>query len=92
MSPDELIPMVMVFVLVLLVLRAASRAHRRGMDFKRRKLELEASGLAEQAAHFAAKAETLEQRVRVLERLATDRGQDLALEIEHLREGREKVQ
>ena len=84
MTPDELIPMVMAFALVVIVLSFASRTYRRGMAFKERQLELQASGTAERAEHFAAKAEALEQRVRVLERLATDRGQDLAMEIEDL--------
>lgn len=41
---------------------------------------------AEKAAQYAAHVERLEQRVRVLERIATDRGADLAAEIEGLRE------
>jgi hypothetical protein len=92
MSPDELIPMVMAFALVIIVLNFASRTYRRGIALKERELEIAASGIAERAEHFAGKAEALEQRVRVLERLATDRGQDLAMEIEDLRDKREKVQ
>ena len=88
MTPDELIPMVMAFTLVVIVLSFASRTYRRGMAFRERKLELEALGLSERAEHYAAKSEALEQRVRVLERLATDRGQDLAMEIEDLRKER----
>ncbi|WP_174280473.1 hypothetical protein [Sphingomonas bacterium] len=43
---------------------------------------------AEKAAQYAAHTERLEQRVRVLERLAIDRGADLAGEIERLRDER----
>lgn len=43
---------------------------------------------AEKAAQYAAHTERLEQRVRVLERLATDRGVDVANEIELLRDAR----
>ena len=43
---------------------------------------------AEKAAQYAAGSERLEQRVRVLERIATDRGGDIALEIEALRDAR----
>ncbi len=43
---------------------------------------------AEKAAQYAAHSEKLEQRVRVLERIATDRGADLALEIDRLRDDR----
>jgi len=41
---------------------------------------------AEKAAQYAAHGERLEQRVRVLERIATDKGVDLASEIEALRD------
>lgn len=40
---------------------------------------------AEKAAQYAAHTERLEHRVRVLERIATDRGADLSTEIELLR-------
>ncbi|MXP43023.1 hypothetical protein [Allopontixanthobacter sediminis] len=59
--------------------------HKRDLDFKQRKLELEASKSSGIGPEAARKIEMLEQRVRVLERLATDRGQDLALQIENLR-------
>ncbi|MES2095376.1 MAG: hypothetical protein V4459_01315 [Pseudomonadota bacterium] len=51
-----------------------------------RKMELEAQMVAEKAAQYAAHTERLEQRVRVLERIATDRGMDVADEIEKLRD------
>lgn len=41
---------------------------------------------AEKAAQYAAQTERLEQRVRVLERIVTDRGVDVAEEIEKLRD------
>jgi hypothetical protein len=50
-----------------------------------RRMELEASMVAEKAAQYAAQTERLEQRVRVLERIATDKGVDLADQIERLR-------
>lgn len=53
---------------------------------KEKQLANEASMVAEKAAQYAAQTERLEQRVRVLERIITDRGQDLAGEIENLRE------
>ncbi|WP_443026061.1 hypothetical protein [Sphingomonas sp. PB2P19] len=43
---------------------------------------------AEKAAQYAAHTERLEQRVRVLERLATDRGIAVAEDIERLRDER----
>jgi hypothetical protein len=53
-----------------------------------RKMELQAQLTAEKAAQYAAHTELLEQRVRVLERIATDRGADLSDEIERLRDDR----
>lgn len=41
---------------------------------------------AEKAAQYAAQTERLEQRVRVLERIITDRGAGLADEIDRLRD------
>lgn len=41
---------------------------------------------AEKAAQYAAHTERLEQRMRVLERIVTDRGIDVATEIEKLRD------
>ena len=41
---------------------------------------------AEKAAQYAAHTERLEQRVRVLERIITDKGVDVAGQIEALRE------
>ena len=55
-------------------------------QLQQRKLELEAQMVAEKAAQYAAHTERLEQRVRVLERIITDRGVDLAAEIDGLRD------
>ncbi|CAN5123311.1 hypothetical protein BH10PSE12_BH10PSE12_11620 [soil metagenome] len=56
------------------------------LRLKERQLEMQASMTAEKAAQYAAHTERLEDRVRVLERIATDRGVDLADEIEQLRD------
>lgn len=53
---------------------------------KERQMEIEAQMVAEKAAQYAAQTERLEQRVRVLERIVTDRGIELADEIEQLRD------
>jgi hypothetical protein len=67
------------------VVSALSDYHKRNLKLRERQLELTASATAEQAAQYAAKIERLEARVAVLERIATDRGADLAFEIEKLR-------
>lgn len=59
---------------------------KRYIGFKERKLELMADKTAERAAQYAAHVERLEQRMRVLERIATDKGADLAVQIETLRD------
>ena len=56
------------------------------LAFKERQLASEATMVAEKAAQYAAQTERLEQRVRVLERIITDRGVDLSHEIEQLRD------
>lgn len=43
---------------------------------------------AEKAAQYAARTQALEERVRVLERIVTDRGYDVATQIEALRDVR----
>lgn len=65
---------------------ALAEVVKRYLAYKERRLEVTAGGTAEKAAQYAAQMERMEQRMRVLERLATDRGADLALEIETLRE------
>ena len=59
---------------------------KRQIAFKERALELMADKTAEKAAQYAAHVERLEQRMRVLERIATDKGVDVAQQIENLRE------
>ena len=49
-------------------------------------IEKQSEMTAEKAAQYAAQTERLEQRVRVLERIVTDRGADLSDEIEKLRD------
>lgn len=56
------------------------------LRLKERQLELQSREAAEKAAQYAAQTERLEQRVRVLERIATDKGAHLAAEIEDLRD------
>ena len=61
--------------------------YKRHLKFKERQLELQAGHTAEKAAQYAAHTERLEQRVRVLERIVTDKGIVVSDEIEKLRDG-----
>jgi hypothetical protein len=54
--------------------------------YRQRLLEIQSDKVAEKAAQYAAQTERLEQRMRVLERIVTDRGIDVADEIEKLRD------
>lgn len=77
------------------VLGVGSDMMGRWLKHKERAMELMADRTAEKAAQYAAQVERLEQRMRVLERIATDRGVDLAMQIEDLRDTRhegEKLQ
>lgn len=56
------------------------------LKHRRRTLVVQAELTAEKAAQYAAHTERLEQRVRVLERIATDKGIVVADEIESLRD------
>jgi len=56
------------------------------MRLREKQLEIQAGQTAEKAAQYAAHTERLEQRVRVLERIITDRGVDVAGEIDRLRD------
>jgi hypothetical protein len=60
--------------------------YKKHLKFRERQLELMSSDAAEKAARYAAQTERLEQRVRVLERILTDRSHDVADEIERLRD------
>ena len=61
-------------------------AFNRFFKFRERKLEIEALNAAEKAAQYATSNAELEQRVRVLEQIVTDRGAETAAQIEALRE------
>jgi hypothetical protein len=85
MSP-LLIPVFALLIPIVAIL--ANVVFKPWIELKRRQLELEATMVAEKAAQYAAQTERLEQRVRVLERVVTDRGVGLADEIERLRDHR----
>jgi hypothetical protein len=61
---------------------------KRWIKLKEKQLDHAASLAADKAVTQAAHIERLEQRVRVLERIATDRGNELAAQIEDLRSER----
>lgn len=78
-----LIPFVAISIPVVAIVSGTIKRH---IAFKEKQLEVQSSMTAEKAAQYAAQTERLEQRVRVLERIITDRGVNLADEIEALRD------
>ncbi len=84
MDPDSFFVLVILFFVVVIpvVLGVGSTMLNRWLAHKERTMELTAKEAAEKAAQYAAHVERLEQRMRVLERIATD----LAARIEDLRE------
>jgi hypothetical protein len=57
----------------------------RWFKLREKKLEVEAAFAAEKAAQYASRSHELEDRVRVLEQIVTDRGAETAAQIEALR-------
>jgi hypothetical protein len=57
----------------------------RFFKLREKKLEVEAKLAAEKAAQYASRSHELEERVRVLEQIVTDRGAETAAQIEALR-------
>ncbi len=55
---------------------------------KQKIAEIQVQATAEKAAQYAASNTQLEDRVRVLERIVTDKGYDVASQIEALRDAR----
>jgi len=85
MAPSTLLAFFFIVVGLPVLSVFGSGMFKRWAALKERQMALTATTAGESAAQYAAKIERLEQRVQVLERIATDRGQDLALEIERLR-------
>ena len=61
----------------------------RFFKYREKRLEVEAGLAAEKAAQYASRTMELEQRVRVLEQIVTDRGAETAAQIEALRKPRQ---
>ena len=69
-----------------LTMISAAEMYKRRLAFKERELQLMAGRDADKAAQYAAQVGRLEERMRVLERIVTDKGANLAQQIESLRD------
>ena len=78
----ELIPIVAILMVFGIPMLAIWTKHRKEM------MQMQANTTAEKAAPYAASNKELEDRVRVLERIVTDGGYDVATQIEALRDTR----
>src|SRR5688572_32049717 len=87
---EDLMRVLIVFIVVGLpvMLIFGQPFWKRLLEHREKRMEIEARMTAEKAAQYAAQTERLEQRVRVLERIVTDKGIDIADEIERLRDDR----
>lgn len=88
-----------IFALLIPIVAILSKLVLKGMEIKERQISAFGENTAEKAAQYASRVAELEQRVRVLERIATDGGIQTAAQIEALRDApsvfevsREKVQ
>ena len=61
---------------------------RHWLRVKEKQLDAQTRDTAERTAQYAAHTERLERRMRVIERIVTDKGIDLSDEIERLRDDR----
>jgi hypothetical protein len=80
-----------VFGLLIVVVGFASLIIYLGKRFfalREKQLEVDARLAAEKAAQYASRSTELEQRVRVLEQIVTDRGAETAAQIDALRKPR----
>ena len=86
MQPWVFITFFMIVVGLPVILGIGSGMFQRWLKHKERMAEALNQQTAEKAAQYAAHTERLEQRVRVLERIVTDKGIAVADEIEQLRD------
>jgi hypothetical protein len=78
----ELIGLVVVVMIFSIPIISIWTRHRKEV------MQMQVNSTAEKAAQYAASNKALEDRVAVLERIVTDRGYDVATQIEALRDQR----
>jgi hypothetical protein len=75
-----------IFALLIPIVAILAKTFLKAMEVKERQIMSMGENTAEKAAQYASRVAELEQRVRVLERIVTDRGVETAAQIEALRE------
>jgi hypothetical protein len=85
MAPEQFVLTIILFAVgVPVVLGIGSDMFKRWLKLKEKEIDSRTAALDATVAAQSAQIERLEQRVRVLERIATDKGTALAAEIESL--------
>lgn len=82
----ELRMMIPILALLIPIVAILAGVMKHYLKLKEREIDAMATQSAEKAAQYAAHTERLEQRMRVLERIVTDKGIDVSDEIERLRD------
>ena len=85
MGPSTIWVLIPLFALLIPIVRIWTRHQQKIAEIQ---IQGTAQLSAEKAAQYAAHNQTLEDRVRVLERIVTDKGYDVATQIEALRDAR----
>jgi hypothetical protein len=88
MSVGDVFGLVALILGIIGVLAIVASVVKRAISLQERKLEILAGRTAEKAAQYAAHNGELEERLRVVERIVSDKGYDVALQIEALRDVR----
>jgi chemotaxis signal transduction protein len=83
---DNIAVFIPIIALSIPIIAIISRTITKMIALKEKQLEAQTNQTAEKAAQYVAHTERLEERVRVLERIATDKGVDVSDEIEKLRD------
>jgi len=82
----ELRMMIPILALLIPIVAILAGVMKHYLKLKEREIDAVTTQSAEKAAQYAAHTERLEQRMRVLERIVTDKGIDVSDEIERLRD------
>lgn len=85
MGPEILGPLIPIFALLIPIVAIWTKHQQKLAQMR---IESTAHESAERAAQYVARVDELEERVRILERIVTDRGYDVATQIEALRDQR----
>lgn len=88
MGPGEFMSLVAVVIGSISITGILTSAYKSKLKLREREIELQILQAGERTARPALSDDRTEQRLRVLERIATDKGPNLAAEIEQLRDER----